>query len=107
MPLRSSPSIARSRRAESLNFSDVNFNFVDVNPFDLCSNGTVNGLITTACDLLAMDGNTTSGNPTRAVQEHLKNCIDAIRQQRPGRAGHSVSVHVPESAGAVPVTTEV
>jgi len=57
---------------------DVNFTFVDGNAFDLCSNSTVNGLIATACDQLAMDGNTVAGNPTRIGQEHLKNCIDAI-----------------------------
>jgi len=39
---------------------------------------TVNSLIQTACDQLAMDGNTVSGNPTRIAQEMLKNCIDAI-----------------------------
>jgi hypothetical protein len=57
---------------------DVNFNFVDGNAFDLCSNSTVNNLIQTACDQLAMDGNTVAGNPTRIAQEMLKNCIDAI-----------------------------
>jgi hypothetical protein len=57
---------------------DVNYSFVDGNAFDLCSNSTVNGLISTACDQLAMDGNTVAGNPTRIGQEHLKNCIDAI-----------------------------
>src|SRR6266550_4037701 len=50
---------------------DVNFTFVDGNAFDLCSNSTVNGLIATACDQLAMDGNTVAGNPTRIGQEHL------------------------------------
>jgi hypothetical protein len=78
MPLRSSPSIARSRRAESLNSLDVNFNFVDVNAFDLCSNMTVNGLRNAACDTLDTDGNTVAGNPTRIAQESLKSCIDAI-----------------------------
>jgi hypothetical protein len=57
---------------------DVNFLYVDGNAYDLCSSSTVNGLITTACDQLAMDGNTVSGNPTRIAQEMLKNCIDAI-----------------------------
>ncbi len=57
---------------------DVNFNFVDGNAFDLCSNMKVNTLISTACDQLAMDGNTVAGNPTRVAQEMLKNCIDAI-----------------------------
>jgi hypothetical protein len=57
---------------------DVNFLYVDGNAYDLCSSSTVNGLITTACDQLAMDGNTVSGNPTRVAQEMLKNCIDAI-----------------------------
>ncbi len=57
---------------------DVNFNFVDGNAYDLCSSSTVNSLIQTACDQLAMDGNTVAGNPTRIAQEMLKNCIDAI-----------------------------
>jgi hypothetical protein len=57
---------------------DVYFNFVDGNAFDLCSNMTVNSLIQTACDQLAMDGYTVSGNPTRVAQEMLKNCIDKI-----------------------------
>ncbi len=57
---------------------DVNFNFVDGNAYDLCSSSTVNTLIATACDQLAMDGNTVAGNPTRIAQELLKNCIDAI-----------------------------
>ncbi len=57
---------------------DVNFNFVDGNAFDLCSNMKVNTLISTACDQLAMDGNTVAGNTTRVAQEMLKNCIDAI-----------------------------
>jgi hypothetical protein len=57
---------------------DVNFNFVDGNAYDLCSSMTVNSLIQTACDQLAMDGNTVAGNPTRIAQEMLKNCIDAI-----------------------------
>jgi hypothetical protein len=57
---------------------DVAYAGVDGNAYDLCSSMTVNGLITTACDQLAMDGNTVSGNPTRVAQEMLKNCIDAI-----------------------------
>lgn len=57
---------------------DVNYGYVDGNAFDLCQGSTVNALIQTACDQLAMDGNTVSGNPTRTVQEMLKNCIDAI-----------------------------
>jgi len=57
---------------------DAYYGFVDGNAFDLCSNSTVNGLITTACDQLTMDGNTVAGNPTRIAQESLKNCIDAI-----------------------------
>jgi len=62
---------------------DVNFNKVDGNAFDLCSSMTVNSLISTACDQLAMDGNTVAGNPTRLVQESLKNCIDAINNNGP------------------------
>ena len=57
---------------------DVNYGYVDGNAFDLCSSMTVNTLISTACDQLAMDGNTVAGNPTRVAQEMLKNCIDAI-----------------------------
>ncbi len=57
---------------------DVNFNFADGNAFDLCSNSTVNGLITSACDTLHDNGYTPSGDPSRLAQESLKNCIDAI-----------------------------
>jgi hypothetical protein len=62
---------------------DVYFNKVDGGAFDLCSTMTVNQLITTACDQLAMDGNTVVGNPTRIAQEMLKNCIDAINNNGP------------------------
>jgi len=58
---------------------DVQFGFVNGSAYDVnCSNMTISNLISTACDQLAMDGNTVSGNPTRIGQEHLKNCIDAI-----------------------------
>lgn len=57
---------------------DVKYGYVDGNAYDLCSSSTVNTLISTACDQLAMDGKTTAGNPTRPAQEMLKNCIDAI-----------------------------
>ena len=57
---------------------DVAYAGVDGNAFDLCSSMTINSLISTACDQLAMDGNTVAGNPTRVAQEMLKNCIDAI-----------------------------
>src|SRR5438132_8061430 len=83
MPLRSSPSIARSRRAGSLNSLDLNFNFVDVNAFDLCSNGTVNQLISAACADLGSDGTTLCGNPNRIPQEMWKNCMDAINNNGP------------------------
>jgi len=64
---------------------DVNYGnpAVDGGAFDLCSNSTINQLMSTACDQLAMDGNTVAGNPTRTVQEHLKNCIDAINNNGP------------------------
>jgi hypothetical protein len=62
---------------------DVAYAGVDGNAFDLCSSMTLNGLITTACDQLAMDGNTVAGNPTRVGQEMLKNCIDAINNNGP------------------------
>ena len=62
---------------------DVTYAGVDGNAYDLCSGMTVNALIQTACDQLGMDGNTVSGNPTRLVQESLKNCIDAINNNGP------------------------
>jgi hypothetical protein len=62
---------------------DVHYGFVDGNAFDLCSSMTVNNLMSTACDQLQMDGNTLAGNPTRLVQESLKNCIDAINNNGP------------------------
>ena len=62
---------------------DVYFSKVDGGAFDLCSSMTVNALITTACDQLAMDGYTIAGNPTRVAQEMLKNCIDAINNGGP------------------------
>ena len=62
---------------------NVYFNKTDGGAFDLCSSMTVNGLISTACDQLAMDGNTVAGNPTRVAQEMLKNCIDAINNGGP------------------------
>jgi hypothetical protein len=62
---------------------DVYFNKTDGGAFDLCSSMTVNSLISTACDQLAMDGNTVAGNPTRVAQEMLKNCIDAINNGGP------------------------
>jgi len=61
---------------------DVNFGFVDGNAYDLCSSMMVGSLILTACDQLAMDGNTVAGNPTRVAEEMLKNCIDAINNNR-------------------------
>jgi hypothetical protein len=57
---------------------DVAYAGVDGNAYDLCSSSTISSLIQTACDQLAMDGYTIAGNPTRAAQEMLKNCIDAI-----------------------------
>jgi hypothetical protein len=53
---------------------------VDGNAFDLCSNMTVNGLLSAACDTITGPGNqyTLAGNPSRPGQEMLKNCIDAI-----------------------------
>ena len=62
---------------------DVYFNKVDGNAYDMCSSMTVNALNSTSCDQLAMDGNTVAGNPTRLVQESLKNCIDAINNNGP------------------------
>ena len=71
---------------------------------------TVNGLLSvtsTACDNLQNAGYTPSGNANRLAQEMLKNRIDAINNNGDGRAGHTVSGLVPESAGAVPIITEV
>jgi len=68
MPLRLSPSIARNKRSETLNSLEVNFNFVDVSAFDLCSNMTVNGplsVTSTARDNLQNDGYAPSGNANR------------------------------------------
>ena len=51
---------------------------MDGNAFDLCSDSTVNGLISAACDNLHDNPIVLSGNPDRPIQEHDKNCMDAI-----------------------------
>src|SRR5262249_46598752 len=62
---------------------DVNFAFVDGNAFYVCQNGTINNEISTACDALAADGYTLSGNVDRIAEEVLKNCFDAINNGGP------------------------
>jgi hypothetical protein len=62
---------------------DVANGFVDSNAFDLCSNMTIGGLISTSCDSLGSDGLTLSGNVDRIAQEMLKNCIDKINNGGP------------------------
>jgi len=56
-------------------FGNVNGN---VNAFDLCPHMTIGALVLAANDGLCTDGNTPSGDPNRAVQEALKNCLDAL-----------------------------
>jgi hypothetical protein len=56
MPLRLSTRIARVKRAEGLDYLDVNFNFVDGIAFDRPSRETVNGLRNMACDTLDTRG---------------------------------------------------
>jgi hypothetical protein len=63
-------------------------NKVDGGAFDLCSNETVNQLITDACNLLSSPTcgstcNPPSGSALRIAQENRKNCIDAINNNGP------------------------
>ena len=67
---------------------DVRFGFVDSNAFDLCSNETVNQLITDACGLLSTGSCGTTCNPapgsaTRIAQGVDKDCIDKINNGGP------------------------
>jgi hypothetical protein len=62
---------------------DVYFNKVDGGAYDLCSSGTVNQLISSACADLATNGSTLSGNVNRMPQEMWKNCMDAINNNGP------------------------
>jgi len=52
--------------------------FVDGNAFALCYNGTINQLIAAANTALVADQQTPAGDPNRATQEALKNCLDAL-----------------------------
>ena len=58
MPLRLSPSIARVRRAASLNYLDVNLNCVDGDALVCSANMTLNGLRNPARNTLDICGNT-------------------------------------------------
>jgi len=50
----------------------------NVNAFDLCSHMTIGDLVLAANDALCADDSTPSGDPNRALQEALKNCLDAL-----------------------------
>ncbi len=58
-------------------------NFVMGNALDLCSGLTVGNLVNAANAALGADGYTPSGDPNRAPQEALKNCIDALNNNGP------------------------
>ena len=62
---------------------DVYFQKVDGAAFDLCSGSTVSFLIAQPCGQLHDNPITLSGNPARAEQERLKNCVDAINNNGP------------------------
>ncbi len=57
---------------------NVAFGSVNGNAFDLCSNKTINDLTIAAKTSLCANGSTPSGDPNRAAQETLKNCLDAL-----------------------------
>jgi hypothetical protein len=57
--------------------------FVDGNAFALCYNGTINQLIAAANAALIADQQTPVGDPNRATQETLKNCLDALNNGGP------------------------
>jgi hypothetical protein len=58
--------------------------FVNGNSFDLCSDQTVNALVTEANNALCDDGYTPAGDePHRSEQEALKNCLDALNNNGP------------------------
>jgi hypothetical protein len=57
---------------------DVTYKGVDGGAFDLCSNMTLNELISAAKLSLSLYGSTPSGNAQRPIQEMYKTCIDAI-----------------------------
>ena len=69
MPLRLSPSIARVRRAASLNYLDVNLNCVDGDALVCSANMTLNGLRNPARNTLDICGNAVFwGTPTRNLE---------------------------------------
>jgi hypothetical protein len=57
---------------------NVAHGFVDPTVFALCYNGTIAQLISAADAALAADGFTPTGDPNRALQETLKNCLDSL-----------------------------
>ena len=57
--------------------------FVDANAFALCHNGTINQLMTAANAALLADQQTPSGDPNRATQQTLKNCLDSLNNGGP------------------------
>jgi hypothetical protein len=57
---------------------NVAYGSVDGNSFDPCSGMTINALIAAANAALCADGFTPAGDPNRALQEFLKNCLDAL-----------------------------
>lgn len=62
---------------------NIRHGFVDSNAFDLCSSQTVGDLTTAANTSLCANNLTFSGNPARAPQESMKNCIDALNNGGP------------------------
>ena len=62
---------------------NVAHGFVDPNAFSLCFNGTVAQLISAADAALLADGSTPAGDPNRATQEALKNCLDTLNNGGP------------------------
>jgi hypothetical protein len=57
---------------------DVRHSFSDGGAFDLCSNENISDLLNEANTALGSDGHAVSGDPNRANQERLKNCIDRL-----------------------------
>jgi hypothetical protein len=51
---------------------------VDKNAFDLCSGQTINSLLNAANTSLGLYPSTPAGNPNRAAQEAMKNCLDKL-----------------------------
>lgn len=57
---------------------NVAANYVNAGSFDLCSGMTIGALLGAANDSLCAYPFTPSGDPQRAAQEALKNCLDAL-----------------------------